>query len=383
MYRMGKWATIIVAAGSGQRFGSEMLKQYAPLGGKPVLSHSIEKFATHGPVALVVNPAHKPYFPELDAGVLLVDGGKTRQESVAKGLEALAKHNPEFVMIHDAARPLVTQEAIGRIKSAIEDGARAATLALPVADTLMRGSDVIDRTGVMSIQTPQAFDYKLVMAAHNKAEDRQYTDDSGLVFGETGTESTFIEGDADNFKITTQSDLKRAERIMASDQFETRIGMGYDVHPFGDAPENGTIRLFGVDIPCPQKLVGHSDADAGLHALADAILGTIGAGDIGMHFPPSDPSLKGMDSADIVKKAMALLADKGGALVNADITLLAEMPRITTHREAITARLSNLLNLPADAIGLKATTTEKLGYIGRGEGLAVQAAVSVRLKSKC
>ncbi|NBX65644.1 MAG: 2-C-methyl-D-erythritol 4-phosphate cytidylyltransferase [Proteobacteria bacterium] len=374
------WATIIVAAGSGQRFGSEMLKQYAPLCGKSVLSYSLETFTKYGPVALVVNPAHAPYFPVFASGVSVVEGGATRQESVRNGLAFLSKFAPANVMIHDAARPLVTTDSITRIKTAIEDGQKAATLALPVADTLMRGSETVDRTGVMAVQTPQAFNFSVIAAAHVKAAGKSYTDDASLVRVEMGVDCTFIEGDAENFKITTQSDLKRAEKIMSSQLTETRVGMGYDVHPFGEAPEDGTIKLFGTAIPSDHKLVGHSDADAGLHAIADAILGTIGAGDIGLHFPPSDPQWRGMDSADIVKKSLELLAVKGGSLVNVDCTLLAEMPRIGPHREAISKRLSDILGLPADAIGLKATTTEKLGYIGRGEGLAVQAIVTVRLK---
>lgn len=357
-----------------------MLKQYAPLCGKTVLSYSLETFAKYGPVALVVNPAHAPYFPAFSGDVSVVEGGATRQESVKNGLAFLAKFNPANVMIHDAARPLVTMDAIARIKSAIEGGQQAATLAVPIADTLMRGSEVVDRTGVMAVQTPQAFAFPVIAAAHVRAEGRTYTDDASLVRAETGIDCAFIEGEPDNFKITTQSDLMRAEKIMSSQLTETRVGMGYDVHPFGDAPEGGTIKLFGTSIPSDRKLVGHSDADAGLHAIADAILGIIGAGDIGVHFPPSDPQWKGMDSADIVKKSMELLAAKGGSLVNVDCTLLAEAPRVGPHREAISKRLSALLGLPADCIGIKATTTEKLGYIGRGEGLAVQAVVTARLK---
>lgn len=376
------WATIIVAAGSGQRFGHEMLKQYAPLCGKTVLSYSLESFSRYGPVALVVNPAHAPYFPAFSSDIGVVEGGSTRQESVKNGLAYLAKFGPKNVMIHDAARPLVTAGAIMRIMAALEGGQKAATLAVAIPDTLMRGDEVIDRTGVMAIQTPQAFDYAAIKTAHEKAAGKTYTDDASLMKAELGLDCAFIEGEPDNFKITTQSDLKRAEKIMSALLTETRVGMGYDVHPFGDAPEGGAIKLFGTSIPSERKLVGHSDADAGLHAIADAILGTIGAGDIGVHFPPSDPQWRGMDSADIVKKALALLAAKGGSLVNVDCTLLAEAPRIGPHREAITKRLSEILGLPADAVGLKATTTEKLGYIGRGEGLAVQAVVTVRLK-KC
>jgi 2-C-methyl-D-erythritol 4-phosphate cytidylyltransferase/2-C-methyl-D-erythritol 2,4-cyclodiphosphate synthase len=372
------WATIIVAAGAGTRFGSEMLKQYAPLCGKPVMSHSIDLFLNHGPVALVVDPTHAPYFPPSAPNVIVVEGGKTRQDSVLQGLKALKTHAPDFVIIHDAARPLVTNTLVKNIKETIEQGAKSATLALKIPDTLMRGAEVIDRNTVHAIQTPQAFNYQAILDAHTQAISRTYTDDASLLLAETGIEAMLVEGSPDNFKITTRNDIERAEKIMALNS-ETRVGLGYDVHAFGDAPESGHIKLFGTDIPSDRKLIGHSDADAGLHALADAILGTIGAGDIGVYFPPSDPQWAGMDSADIVKKAMEILSEKGGKLVNVDVTLLAQAPRITPHRDAILHRLSTLLNLPVGAIGLKATTTEGLGFIGRHEGLAVQAIATIRL----
>jgi 2-C-methyl-D-erythritol 4-phosphate cytidylyltransferase/2-C-methyl-D-erythritol 2,4-cyclodiphosphate synthase len=373
------WGTIIVAGGSGSRFGGAIPKQYAPLAGRPVLAWSLETLADQGPVVIVVDPNHAEYFgpllknyPNLKA----VAGGATRQQSVMAGLKAFNDNPPRHVLIHDAARPMLPPVCVANLKKTIEGGARSATLAVPVADTLMRGTEVIDRTGVQAIQTPQAFDYELILDAHNTAKDA-YTDDTSLVFGERGVVTQFVPGCPDNFKITTQGELAWAEKMLFAEYADTRTGLGFDIHKFGPGT---SVRLFGVDIPSPQALIGHSDADAGLHAIADAILGTIGAGDIGLLFPPSDPQWKGMDSALIVEKALTLLRKKGGFLAHADIMLMSEFPRIGPHRDAIVARLSKILNLPADAIGLKATTTEKLGSIGRGEGLAVQAIVTVRIK---
>lgn len=372
------WATIIVAAGSGQRFGAEIPKQYAPLAGKTVLAHALSCFS--GPLAVVVDPAHEiHYAPILKAfpDVLTVKGGATRQDSVKAGLRALKNIKPSHVMIHDAARPLIDSGALARIKNAIESGISSATLSLPVTDTLMRGDDVLDREGVHAIQTPQAFDFNLALEAHEGAQ-QVYTDDASLVRHVKGVAPRLIEGHADNFKITTQNDLARAEKILFATYADTRTGLGFDIHPFGENAQS--VRLFGVDIPCDCKLVGHSDADAGLHAIADAILGTIGAGDIGMLFPPSDSQWKNMDSAIIVKKALDLLAQQNGFLAHIDIMLMAEFPRIGAHREKIIQRLGKILNLSPSNIGLKATTTEKLGSIGRGEGLAVQAIATVRIK---
>lgn len=378
-----QWSTIIVAAGTGQRFGGDVPKQYALLAGKPLLAHALEIFKPHGPIVLVTDAAHAAFYTPLlknHSGVTIAQGGATRQESVQNGLNALQNNAPQFVMIHDAARPLVDADAIARLKAVVENGSKSATLAAAITDTLVRDNTPIDRTGVHAVQTPQAFDYDALKAAHAKADGKAYTDDTTLIKAENGDACTLVDSPADNFKITTQADLERAEKLIYANYADTRTGLGFDVHRFGDAPAGGTIKLFGADIPSDHCLVGHSDADAGLHAIADAILGTIGAGDIGVLFPPSDPQWKGMDSAIIVEKALALLAAKNGFLAHADIMLMAEEPRIGKHRDAITARLSNLLGLPADRIGLKATTTEKMGFIGRSEGLAVQAIVTVRIK---
>lgn len=378
-----RWATIIVAAGNGQRFGGACPKQYAPLAGKPVLAHSLARFAPLGEIALVVDPAHEAYYTPLLAefpGILIVPGGTTRQQSVREGLRALQPKKPTHILIHDAARPLVDAAAIMRLTSALEKGAPAATLALPIVDTLMRGTETLDRTGVHAIQTPQGFAFNLALDAHEHAGEQNFTDDASLVQHIAGIAPAIVEGHADNFKITGTEDLARAERVILAAHGETRTGIGFDVHQFGEAPANGTIKLFGTDIPNARKLVGHSDADAGLHAIADAILGTIGAGDIGVLFPPSDMQWKGMDSAVIVKEALRRLHEKNGILIHIDIMLVSEEPKIGKHRDAIIARLMQILHLPAENIGLKATTNEKMGFIGRGEGLVVQALATVKVR---
>ncbi len=376
---MSSWGTIIVAGGSGTRFGGGVPKQYATLAGRPVVAWCLETLANQQPAVLVVDPAHeKLYAPVLKAypHIRIIPGGKTRRESVMAGLSAFNDNPPQYILIHDAARPLVPLACVEQLKKTVEAGAASATLAVPVADTLMRGTEVVDRNGVQAIQTPQAFDYAILKDAHASAT-REYTDDTSLVFGERGIATQFVPGCPDNFKITTRDELAWAEKMIYAAYADTRTGLGFDIHTFGPGDK---VRLFGVDIPSSKSLIGHSDADAGLHAIADAILGTIGAGDIGVLFPPSDPQCKGMDSAVIVEKALALLHAKGGILAHADIMLMSEFPRIGPHRDQIIARLCDILHLPADAIGLKATTTEKLGAIGRGEGLAVQAIVTVRIK---
>ena len=378
---MTSWGAIIVAAGSGTRFGGEIPKQYAQLAGKPVLSWSLEALSGQGPVVVVASPDHAAFYaPIVQAypGVTVVAGGLTRQESVLNGLKAF-KAAPKHVMVHDAARPLLDADSVARLKSAVEKGAKSATLAVAVPDTLTRGGKVmIDRTDVHAIQTPQAFDYDVLLGAHEAAK-AAYTDDTSLVMAERGITTQLVPGCPDNFKITNANELAWAERLILSEYGDTRTGIAMDFHAFQDSA--GTMRLFGCDIPSPKALVGHSDADAALHAIADAILGTVGAGDIGLMFPPSDPQWKGMDSAQIVQAALKALQRKGGVLRHVDIMLMAEEPRIGKHRDMILARLSQILSLPLDAIGLKATTTEGMGFIGRGEGLCVQAVATVRVKA--
>lgn len=379
---LNTWAAVIVAAGTGTRFGGQTPKQFMPLLGKPVLAYALDALTPHGPVVIAVDdPNTSPARDIITAypNATLCKGGNTRQESVKNALKALSAGAPKYVMIHDAARPLIDQASITRLKQFIETGTKSATLSIAVHDTLMRGSDNIDRTNVRAVQTPQAFDFQTIMTAHNQT-DNAYTDDASLVHDTLNIPTTHVDGTHDNFKITTQSDFDRAQKTLLASLPETRTGMAFDVHAFG-APGTGEgfVTLCGVQIKCDQPLIGHSDADAPLHALADAILGTIGAGDIGVHFPPTDMQWKGMDSSLIVKKALELLNAKGGVIRHADIMIMSEIPKIGPHREAMQKRLSEILGLPLDAIGLKATTMEQLGFVGRREGLTAQAIVTVRL----
>lgn len=381
------WATLLLAAGSSTRTGGDTPKQYCTLAGKAVLAHAYDSLKNAGcdAITLITQDSHathlKAALGDRAEKIKIIQGGPDRQASVFNGLKALKDEAPAYVLIHDAARPFLHTGPIKALKQAVEAGAPSATLALKSVDTLYQSEakQVVDRHYIYALQTPQAFDYNALLSAHTQAPHNVYTDDTSLMHSILNIPPTLIDGHADHFKITTPEDLARAEHLALSRLLNIRTGNGFDVHAFGPPPASGTIRLFGVDIPCEKSLVGHSDADVALHAVADAILGTIGAADIGIHFPPSNAALKGMDSADIVIHALRLLKDAGGVLTHVDLTLLAEMPRINVHRPAILARLSQLLNLPVNAIGLKATTTERLGFVGRGEGVAVQALATVRL----
>jgi 2-C-methyl-D-erythritol 4-phosphate cytidylyltransferase / 2-C-methyl-D-erythritol 2,4-cyclodiphosphate synthase len=281
----------------------------------------------------------------------------------------------EIVLIHDAARPFVDTENILSLLTAMEN-ADAATLAIPMADTIVESDyTLLDRTKLHAVQTPQAFRLTALLAAHEKFKnDEHFTDDAGLMAA-AGHDVALVPGSRMNFKITTKDDLMIAEKLLAG---QTRTGFGYDIHAFDPTPATAT-RLAGIDILHNRKLLGHSDADVVLHALTDAVLGTIGEGDIGQIFPPSDNRWKNADSAIFIAEALRRLHARGGSLVHADITLLAEEPKIGPHRDKMLARLSSLLGLPLTAIGLKATTMEGLGAIGRREGIACHAVVTVTI----
>jgi 2-C-methyl-D-erythritol 4-phosphate cytidylyltransferase / 2-C-methyl-D-erythritol 2,4-cyclodiphosphate synthase len=313
-------------------------------------------------------------------------GGTTRQASAHNGLEALAANPPERVLIHDAARPFVSNELISRVISAL-DSHPAAIPGLPVADTLKRVEEhlvrsTINRVGLMAVQTPQGFRYDLIRAAHRRAAEVGVTDmtDDSSIAEWAGLTVVVVAGAPDNRKLTTAADLSDAEwRLSAETMLATgdiRVGQGFDVHGFepGDA-----VMLCGVRIPHKFRLSGHSDADAPLHAVTDAILGAIGEGDIGIHFPPSDPQWRGADSAVFLRHAVQLLAARGGRLANVDITIVAEAPKIAPHVAAMRERLSAILGIKGDRIGIKATTSERLGFTGRREGLVAMATATVRL----
>jgi 2-C-methyl-D-erythritol 4-phosphate cytidylyltransferase/2-C-methyl-D-erythritol 2,4-cyclodiphosphate synthase len=377
---------IIVAAGSGERFGGSIPKQYQLLRGKPVLAHSVARLRTQFPDAkmvLVQQPEHRPYYQPSE-GVHVVVGGATRQASVYAGLQALA--DVTHVLIHDAARPFVDADVCTRLTAALAQH-QAVVPALPIADTVKRVQasvvqETLDRAHLFTVQTPQVFHYDTLMQVHQRAMQEGWdvaTDDAGLC-ERAGIEVATVAGAACLHKITTAKDLQMLEHAPTS----TRIGFGYDVHrllPFADGTPAAErmIRLCGVDIPHTHYLEGHSDADVVLHALTDALLGAMGEGDIGQHFPPTDATFKGMDSAHFLHHAYGLVKARGGVLVNADVTLIGERPKIAPYRDAMRQRLVTLLEVEPSRLNIKATTTEKLGFEGRGEGLAAQAVVSVGL----
>ncbi len=387
---------LIVAAGRGSRAAQALggvAKQYALIQGVPVLAHTLDPFLSHGGidhVRAVIHPGDADAYAAAVQGVkgrLLppVTGGSTRQESVRLGLKSLSDLAPEHVLIHDAARPFVCRDVITRVLAALESwpGAIAAT---PVADTLKTAAadgtvaSTIDRTRLWRAQTPQGFAYAKIAAAHEKAAAEglnTFTDDAAIAEW-AGLKVALIQGSEGNIKLTTAEDLVMAElRISPKiDIYETRTGTGFDVHRF---TQGDHVWLCGVKIPHTHKLEGHSDADVALHALTDALLGAIGDGDIGQHFPPSDPQWKGAASNLFLADACRRTTERGGVIVNVDITLLAEAPRIGPHRETMQKAIAAILGIETTRIGIKATTTEGLGFVGRQEGLAAMATATVRM----
>ncbi len=375
---------LIVAAGSGERFGGIVPKQYRDLAGRPIVRRTVEAFLAHPDVAgvrVVVNPAHRDLYEPALAGLDLappIGGGASRQDSVRLGLEALARDGaPDLVLIHDAARPLVDAGTIGRVCAALAD-VPAAIAAVPVTDTLKRAGDdlivaTVDRTGLWRAQTPQGFRFADILAAHRAAAGEALTDDA-VVAERAGLAVALVPGDEENHKVTTEDDLARAARRLLPG--DVRTGQGFDVHRFGPG---GHVMLCGIAVPHDRGLEGHSDADVGLHALTDAILGAIAAGDIGRHFPPTDPQWRGADSAVFLRHAAGLVTARGGVVSHADVTLICQRPRIGPHRDAMAARIAEILGLEPGRVSVKATTTEHLGFTGREEGIAALATATVRL----
>jgi 2-C-methyl-D-erythritol 4-phosphate cytidylyltransferase/2-C-methyl-D-erythritol 2,4-cyclodiphosphate synthase len=376
---------LIVAAGSGTRLGGEVPKQYLALGGRAVLRHSIETFLRHPAISgvrVVISAEHRALYDGAVAGLAIlppVAGGASRQDSVRNGLESLADLRPDRVLIHDAARPFLTPDIVDRTLAALDD-APGAVVAVPVTDTLKRGHDgrvagTVDRTALWRAQTPQAFRYAEILAAHRQAKGAAMTDDAAVAEA-AGLPVKLVMGADDNFKITTSDDLQRAQRLLGAGAPEFRTGTGYDVHRFA---AGDSVTICGVRIAHEQALEGHSDADVGLHALTDAILGTIGAGDLGSHFPPGDPQWRGADSARFLTHAAGLVAAKGGRIAHVDVTLICERPKIAPHRAAMIARIAAILGLDEGRVSVKATTTEGLGFTGRREGIAAQAVATIAL----
>jgi len=385
-------AALIVAAGRGTRAATSGSppKQYARLGGKMMLTRTLEAFCAHPEVDKVLTVIAEADRALYDAAAACVreraklvnpvSGGAERQHSVLSGLRALGAVAPDIVLIHDAARPLTPPDVITRVIESVKLRG-AAIAAVPVADTLKRGdNDVIvgtlDRTGLWRAQTPQGFDYALIRRAHEAAENAEttFTDDAAIAEW-AGLPVALALGAERNLKITSREDMTLAESLIAQAS-ETRTGTGFDVHAF--APGD-TVWLCGVPIPHEHALSGHSDADVGLHALTDALLGAAGAGDIGALFPPSDPQWRGAASRIFLERAGAEVAQRSGRIINVDVTLICEAPKIGPHRDAMRAAIAEILAIPVDRVSVKATTSERLGFTGRREGIAAMASASVSM----
>ena len=377
---------VILAGGSGTRFAGRFPKQYRMLDGKPVIRHSMELFDRILPsshIHLVIHPDNKEMCTQVLSGLHIEcfsKAGKDRKESVFNGLKGITNVDGEsIILIHDAARPLVKEkDVLQLIVKAQETG--AATLVKPVSNTLRRDNgDTIDRTNAWEILTPQAFRYDWLMEAHETLKARDdFTDDAGMLVA-MGHTVTFVRGDAENIKITYKEDLLMAEKLLSA-SMQTRVGMGFDVHAF-DRDRAGPVILGGLEIPHAHALKGHSDADVALHAITDALLGAIGEGDIGEHFPPTDPVHKNQDSAEFLERAVELLRIKGGALNNVDLTIICEAPKIGPHKKEMERRIADIIRVGVSQVNVKATTTEKLGFTGRKEGIAAQAVVTVELRT--
>jgi len=389
-------ASLIVAAGRGARAVSDAgrPKQYCRLGGKAMLARSIGAFAAHpgiDDVLVVIHPDDAALYAEASSSFtrrLLppVSGGARRQDSVRAGLEALAAQAPDLVLIHDAARPFVDADLISRVVACLDSHAGALPC-LPVTDTLKRGQEgrvveTVARDELWRAQTPQGFKFDAILAAHRAAatdDSREFTDDAAIAEW-FGLNVALVEGSEHNRKLTTAEDLKIADEMLRvrrdGASGAVRVASGYDVHALG--PGDAVI-LCGVHIPHTKKLVGHSDADVGLHALTDALLGTIADGDIGVHFPPSDDRWRGAASDLFLKAAADKIAARGGEIVHVDVTLLCEAPRIGPYRDAMRAFMAETLGLDVGRVSIKATTNEGLGFVGRGEGIAAMATATVRL----
>jgi 2-C-methyl-D-erythritol 4-phosphate cytidylyltransferase/2-C-methyl-D-erythritol 2,4-cyclodiphosphate synthase len=380
---------LIVAAGRGSRMPGDVPKQYRHLHGRPILRHVLETFIAHPSISgvyAVIHPDDRARFADVSLGLDIgppVLGGDTRQESVRNGLETLAAGAaPERVLIQDGARPLTSPALIDRVIDALGE-AEGAVPALPLTDTVKRVDggavvETVDRSGLFRAQTPQGFRFQALLSAHESAaRNSNFTDDASIAEA-AGLSVAVVTGEEHNIKITHDDDMARAAAWLHGVR-ETRVGSGFDVHAFGPG---GSVRLGGVDIPHSQALAGHSDADVALHALTDAILGAIGDGDIGSHFPPSDPQWHGVDSSQFLNHAANLLRQRHGALVHVDLTIICEQPRIGPHRDTMRARVADILAIDVGRVSVKATTTEGLGFTGRGEGIAAQASVTITVEAE-
>jgi 2-C-methyl-D-erythritol 4-phosphate cytidylyltransferase / 2-C-methyl-D-erythritol 2,4-cyclodiphosphate synthase len=374
---------IIVAAGKGARIGGEEAKQFRRLGHQAVVRHSVETFSRHAKVThcvVVVGAGQEPALHRALDGIhvdCIVIGGDERQASVFNGLKAAQTLRSDVVLIHDAARPFVPDCVVDRLLAALETH-QGAVPALPVVDTLALGGDglgdVVPRADLYRIQTPQAFHFDAIMTSHQKWSGPAATDDAQMARN-CGFAVALVDGDTALEKLTIPNDFSRMEAQLAA-QTISRTALGYDVHQLSAGEE---LWLGGVLIPHNKGLAGHSDADVGLHALTDALLGTISAGDIGSHFPPSDPQWKGVRSSRFVEYARDLIIARGGIIDFVDLTFICEAPKIGPHRDAMKGEITKMLGIPTSSVSIKATTTERLGFTGRGEGIAAQASATVRV----
>ena len=390
---------LIVAAGRGERAGAgrEGPKQYRPIGGKPVITHTLERFVAwpgSGPIVVAIHPDDEALFRQAtshlshDRQIRSVYGGATRQGSVLKGLEAMENLGVTHVMIHDAVRPFISTALLDRMTVLLEAGERAVLPATAVPDTLKRAtvdghvSETVPRAGLYAAQTPQSFAFAPILDAHRAAAASTTTDftDDAAIAEWADIPVKLVEGDRENIKLTLARDLELADqKLMRPSLPDVRTGNGYDVHQL--EPGDG-VTLCGVFIAHDHKLKGHSDADVALHALTDALLATCGAGDIGDHFPPSDPQWKGAASRIFLEHAARIVRDHGGTIMNADISLIAEAPKIGPHRQAMRQALAEFLSIDIERCSVKATTNEKIGFVGRGEGIAAIATATVVFKDK-
>jgi 2-C-methyl-D-erythritol 4-phosphate cytidylyltransferase / 2-C-methyl-D-erythritol 2,4-cyclodiphosphate synthase len=389
MAKSERTAVVLVAAGRGLRAGAGGPKQYRSIGGQPVISRAMESFSRHPDVLAVqpvVNPDDSAMFTAAVAGLRHeppANGGATRQASVLAGLEALVPHKPDIVLIHDAARPFVSSALISRaIEAARKSG--AAIPAVPVTDTVKligESGDIEgtpERARLRIAQTPQSFRFDVILEAHRRAAKQgrsDFTDDAAIAEWAGLTVATF-EGDVANMKLTTPEDFVREEARLAAQLGDIRTGTGYDVHAFG---EGDHVMICGVRVPHTKGFLAHSDGDVGLHALVDAILGALADGDIGSHFPPSDPKWKGASSDQFLKYAIDRIIARGGRVANLEVTLICERPKIGPLRDTMRARIAEISGVDISRVAVKATTSERLGFTGREEGIAATASATIRL----
>ena len=375
---------LIVAAGKGERISTEIPKQYLTINGKTLLEITINKFLSHpyiDAVAVVISKNQEDLYkknPHHDKLLNPIYGGNRRQDSVRLGLDAIEKYNPQKVLIHDAARIFITEENISQLIKALDTNL-AACLVSPATDTMRdikAKSQIVPRETLYHTQTPQAFHYEFIKNLHHQFKVEDVTDDISLMEHAKNYDIEYIQCSKSNFKITTQEDYDLAKKIMTK-QHTTRIGMGFDAHKFQKTDKDNSIMLCGLAVPSKYEIIAHSDGDVALHALTDALLGTIGEGDIGVHFPPTDAKWKNAASDQFVQHAYQLIKNKNGYINNIDLTIISQTPKILPYREKMRQKIATLLEINISQVSIKATTTEGMGFTGRREGIACQAIVAI------